>query len=223
MNDRSREESTEAGLRSQPAFFNGHSTVGSGRRFLKVFALGTAFTAALLGQARNFDARTNLNAQINFPPLPEQSQALDTLGDSLGDLSVSIERTTGATRSLWNRGGFLTDADSTSSVNDIAAGFLAEHATALGLTDEDVSDFEVTDSVFSQLTGATHLYLRQAHQGLPVYNGQVQFNVNRDGRIQSVNNAFLPDVATGGAGPQPSVTSVEAAESASEHLLNLAK
>ena len=42
--------------------------------------------------------------------------------------------------------------------------------------------------------------------------------MNREGRILSVNNAFLPDVATGGAGPQPSVTSVEAAESASEHL-----
>ena len=218
MNNRGRGELIKAGFRSGRSVFTELGMQGLGVACLKVLVPALAFIGVLGAQSRNFDARTDLNAQINFPPTPEQSQALNALGDSTGDLSASFERTTGATRSLWNRGGFLTDVDSTSSVNDIAAGFLAEHATALGLTDDDLSGYEVTDSVFSQVTGATHLYLRQTHLGLPVYNGQLQFNVNRDGRILSVNNAFLPDVATGGAGPQPSVTSVEAAESASEHL-----
>ena len=218
MNYRRREERIEGGFSSRQSLFTELGVRGLGGACVKVLVPALAFMAVLGAQSRNFDARTNLNAQVNFPPLPEQSQALNALGDSVGDLSVSIERTTGATRSLWNRGGFLTGANPGAGVNEIAAGFLAEHATALGLTDDDLSGYEVTDSVFSQVTGATHLYLRQTHLGLPVYNGQLQFNVNRDGSILSVNNAFLPDVATGGAGPQPSVTSVEAAESASEHL-----
>ena len=218
MNNRRQEEWIEAGFSSRRSLFTELGVRGLGVACVKLLVLGLAFMAGLAGQSRNFDARTDLNAQINFPPLPEQSQALNALGDSVGDLSVSIERTTGVTRSLWNRGGYLTGVNSEDAVNDIAAGFLAEHVIALGLTDDDLSGYEVTDSVFSQVTGATHLYLRQTHLGLPVYNGQLQFNVNREGRILSVNNAFLPDVATGGAGPQPSVTSVEAAESASEHL-----
>ena len=88
----------------------------------------------------------------------------------------------------------------------------------MGLTGDDVSDYEVTDSVLSNATGATHLYLRQTYLGLPVYNGQLQFNVNRDGRILSVNNAFLPDIASGAGGTQPSVSPADAAGNASEYL-----
>ena len=191
--------------------------------YVRVLLLGLAFVAGLAGQGRNFDARTDLNAAINFPPTPEQSQALDGLRDAVDELSASFDRATGATRKLWNRGGFLTGTDSANSVNEIADGFLAEHTTALGLTGEDVSGYEITDSVFSRVSGATHLYLQQNYLGLPVYNGQLQFNVNRDGRILSVNNAFLPDIASGAGGTQPSVSAGDAAGGASEHLLSLAK
>ena len=50
----------------------------------------------------------------------------------------------------------------------------------------------------SKITGATHIYLRQRYQGIPVYNGQLQINVNRDGRIISVNNSFLAGIAARG-------------------------
>ena len=50
------------------------------------------------------------------------------------------------------------------------------------------------------MTGATHIYLRQRYRGLPVYNAQLHVNVNRDGRIISVNNSFLPGLQRGGLG-----------------------
>ena len=153
MNNRRQEEWIEAGFSSRRSLFTELGVRGLGVACVKLLVLGLAFMTGLAGQSRNFDARTDLNAQINFPPLPEQSQALNALGDSVGDLSVSIERTTGVTRSLWNRGGYLTGVNSEDAVNDIAAGFLAEHAIALGLTDDDLSGYEVTDSVFSQVTG----------------------------------------------------------------------
>ena len=45
------------------------------------------------------------------------------------------------------------------------------------------------------VTGATHIYLQQRYRGIPVYNAQLHVNVNRDGRIISVNNSFLPGIA----------------------------
>ncbi len=45
--------------------------------------------------------------------------------------------------------------------------------------------------MYSKITGATHIYLQQRYQGIPVYNAQLQINVNRDGRIISVNNSFM--------------------------------
>src|SRR4029450_9295898 len=60
---------------------------------------------------------------------------------------------------------------------------------------QDLAGYEVTDVVPSAVTGATHIYLRQRYQGIPVYNAQLHINVNREGRIISVNNAFLPDLA----------------------------
>ena len=53
----------------------------------------------------------------------------------------------------------------------------------------------VTDAVYSRVTGTTHIYLQQRHAGIPVYNAQLQVNVNREGRIISVNNGFLPGIA----------------------------
>ena len=66
---------------------------------------------------------------------------------------------------------------------------------ALGLEAADLQGYEVTDVVQSKVTGATHIYLRQRYRGIPVYNAQLHINVNRDGRIISVNNSFLPGIA----------------------------
>ena len=86
---------------------------------------------------------------------------------------------------------------------NVAVEFVSNPAVLemLGLTADDLLDYEVTDVVPSKVTGATHIYLRQTLYGIPVYNGQLHVNVNRDGRIISVNNSFVPDLA-------PSVTAL---------------
>ena len=77
----------------------------------------------------------------------------------------------------------------------IALAYVRENLATLGLEESDLAGYEVTDSVYSRVTGATHIYLRQRHRGLPVYNTQLHVNVNRDGRVISVNNSFLPGLA----------------------------
>jgi extracellular elastinolytic metalloproteinase len=77
----------------------------------------------------------------------------------------------------------------------LAMNFIRNNAAALGLEAADLQGYAVTDVVRSKPTGATHIYLQQRYRGIPVYSAQLHVNVNRDGRIISVNNSFLPGVA----------------------------
>ena len=61
-------------------------------------------------------------------------------------------------------------------------------------------------------------YLRQTHRGIPVYNAQFHVNVNRNGRIMSVNNQFVPDLAFSVNSLSPSVSAPEAVADAAGHL-----
>lgn len=162
---------------------------------------------------RNFDARVQHNQGFVAPSGLAQNQGLEQLRAALPDLAVTFEPTTGATRTLYNRTGYLTEATRLSvnaSAIDLAVDFVADNLTAFGLTADDLLNLEVTDEVFTAATGATHLYLRQTHQGLAVYNGQLHVNVNRDGRILSVNNAFMPSLASAVNRVSPRLTAVDA-------------
>jgi extracellular elastinolytic metalloproteinase len=76
--------------------------------------------------------------------------------------------------------------------------FVRNNVSALGLTPQDLEGYAISDVVYSKITGSTHIYLQQQYRGIPVYNAQLHVNVNRDGRIISVNNSFLPDIAQAG-------------------------
>lgn len=133
---------------------------------------------------------------------------------------MEYDEATGATRSLSSHTGYLsapTGGFAASNARSVAIGYVQANAVALGLSDSDLAAYEVTDNVYSQQTGATHVYLRQLHQGLPVYNGQLHINVNREGRIISVNNAFMPEVAASGFGVEPSFDLATAVASAARH------
>ena len=74
----------------------------------------------------------------------------------------------------------------------IALGYVNSHLDVLGLAQADLTEMELSDSVYTEVTGATHLYWQQSLSGVPVYNSQLHANVNRDGRMISVNNSFRP-------------------------------
>ncbi|MCH8222133.1 MAG: hypothetical protein IH868_01850, partial [Chloroflexi bacterium] len=82
----------------------------------------------------------------------------------------------------------------------------------------DVDEFEVTDSVLSSATGATHIYLRQKHQGLPVYNGQLQIHITRDSRILSITNTFMPNLRASRRSTGAAINAAQAVSSVARHL-----
>ena len=73
----------------------------------------------------------------------------------------------------------------------VAMDFVRRNLAALNLEASDLEGYTVSNVVHSKVTGATRIYLQQRYQGIPVYNAQLQVNVNRDGRIISVNNSFM--------------------------------
>lgn len=169
-------------------------------------------------QGRHFDARVAETALADLRPNTAQQRSIAELRAAIPELDVTFDDTTGVTRSLWNRLGYLSEPDSRSPL-DIARGYITESQASLGLVAGDVADLELTDSVYSSVTGATHLYFRQRAGGLSVYNTQLHVNVNRAGRIISVNNSFLPGIASvSGDALQPTVSAVAAVTYAAAHL-----
>ncbi len=160
---------------------------------------GAAFASEKPGhsgnQGRAFDARIELSEGLLPNPSAAQRAAQERFGKSVTELAVSFDAATGAARTVSSHVGYLSGpSQSTQSPLEVGMAFASQNRDLLGLTEDDLAGYEITDDVYSQPTGATHLYLRQVYAGLPVYNGQLHFNVNRDGRLISVNNAFLPNL-----------------------------
>ena len=161
------------------------------------FALLWSSAAAAQGAAdaeRHYDARIDYNAAFIASQRVLPSQPNKAFVANLEEASVEADAASGAVSALTSQRGYLTDKASGAPMT-LAMNFVRNNIAALGLEAGDLQGYTVTDVVHSQVTGATHIYLQQRYRGIPVYNAQLQVNVNRDGRIISVNNSFLPGIA----------------------------
>ena len=170
---------------------------------------------------RNYDARITTN-QLLAPTkaAPVQASALEAMGNQVSDLKFYIDPDFGVTRTLYNMTGYMSDPlkGASHSMELSAMDFVRANLAALGLQQEDLAEYRMTDNVFNKVTGATHIYWQQMHAGIPVYNGQLHVNINRDGRIISVNNLFVPGIANGVNAATPKLGAHLAVESAARHL-----
>ena len=183
-----------------------------GRFLLILGILGLVAASAFASSndlRQSVDRRVTYNESFSVPVELSQVEAAATLRSTIPELALTQDVTTGVTRSVTNRVGYLTQPR-TESPMAIGLGFVWSQLNLLGLTAADLESYEVTDSVFSAVTGATHIYLRQNHEGLGVYNAQLHVNVNRDGRLISVNNSFLSEIAESVNSNTARVTAVEA-------------
>jgi len=168
---------------------------------------------------RNFDARIEANEGLDHKPVGRQGLALGRLERDIPGLLRQIDRSTGATRTLSHPTRALTDGPVGGRTPlENARAFVELETDALGLDPQDLKDMEVTDEVISPITGTSHVYFRQTLDGIPVYNGQLQVNVNGRGQIQSVNNAFLPSLRRSINSLKVGLSAEEAVAAAAEHL-----
>jgi extracellular elastinolytic metalloproteinase len=169
-------------------------------------AFAQAVDASLDGE-RHYDARTELApAQGALRTAPGMRGQLSA---NVQELSAEADSATGGVRSLSSHRGYLTEATS-GEPTSLAMDFLRKNLTALGLENTDLNDYVVTDVVPSAVSGATRIFLQQRYRGIPVYNGQLQVNVNREGRIISVNNSFVAGLARSARAAQPRMQLPEA-------------
>ncbi|MEL6131899.1 MAG: hypothetical protein AAFR59_00905, partial [Bacteroidota bacterium] len=77
----------------------------------------------------------------------------------------------------------------------------------------DVQGYNITDQFVSKHNGVTHLHIRQAHQGIEVYNAVANFAI-KNGNIVYMADRLQADLAQRANTTQPSLTPVQAIESA---------
>jgi extracellular elastinolytic metalloproteinase len=78
---------------------------------------------------------------------------------------------------------------------DIVQGYINANKADYGLTNADLAGLIVTDQYTDADIGVTHIYLRQRHQGIEVYNGNISSHVTSDGRIINLYSSFVGDLA----------------------------
>ena len=95
--------------------------------------------------------------------------------------------------------------------------YLQENHTALGLSQEDISDYVVTDQYASRHNGVIHVYLNQRYSGIGVYNAILNLNI-KDGRVFHIGNRFVPNLS---AAIQPYEDIIPAGDALSAAVLEL--
>lgn len=148
-----------------------------------------------------------------LPGVTTQTATVNVVGDT------TVEQTETFTVILSNPvGALISDATGLGVINDddtnttplapadalaAATSYLEANAADLGLTLEDVQNFEVTAQHGSDHNGVTHIYLRQTYQGLQIVDADINLNVGADGSILSVYDSFVSDVASLGLSATP--------------------
>jgi len=146
--------------------------------------------------------------------LRSASSETSALLKSLDNLAVSYDASTSNLGSLYNTEGLLSEASS-DTPEAIAQRYL-EMLNSVGIAEIDIDNTNLTDAVYSAATGGNHLYWQQMHEGLPLYNSQLQVNINQDGQIVSVNNSFISGLP--GIQISENQSAGEAVKVAMEHL-----
>ncbi len=167
---------------------------------------------------RHYDLRRLAPPSAAPAPSPAQAAAIARWRAQGERVVLERDAQSGALRSLVGLGGFLSAAGAGGDVEALALGFVRAELDLLGLTPEDLDDYEVTSLVPSRSTGLYHLHLRQRHAGIPVYDGSLQVNLSGDGRVLSLHNQFLPDLAHAVNRSAPVIPLAEAVASVAAHL-----
>ena len=112
---------------------------------------------------------------------------------------------------------FLTEAQQGDAL-DLALGYFAGRQGELSLSPGDVGDLLLKDHYVSPHNGVRHLYWRQRHQGIELWNAELAVHVTRDGRILDLHSALLSDLAAKVAGQEATIDPVDAIRQAASSV-----
>ncbi|WP_318435035.1 M36 family metallopeptidase [Photobacterium leiognathi] len=140
----------------------------------------------------NYDTRVSMTENVLVEPTTQQITLANDMMVRIPPVKIDFEKNTGVARVIYNQTGYLTDADPSKTTEQVVMDYLNENKDLLNLSSTDIANVE--QQVYeTAATGATRFYLQQKLHGRDVFNALLQVNVNRDGRILSVNNTFSPN------------------------------
>ncbi|NNF58102.1 MAG: subtilisin, partial [Rhodothermaceae bacterium] len=96
--------------------------------------------------------------------------------------------------------------------------YLDQHATTLGLAEEDVDEVMVTDAYTSRRSGLTHVYVRQAIGGIEVVGTEMTINVDANDRVIHRAGTFRTDLLSEARVRQPALNAQQAVQRAATHV-----
>ena len=94
--------------------------------------------------------------------------------------------------------------------DELALGYLQAQRDALGLKQADIANMLLKDDYVTAHNGIRHMYWRQQHNGIEVWNGDLAINVARDGSIINLHNAFVGDLAAKANAIEPTIGAADA-------------
>ncbi len=112
----------------------------------------------------------------------------------------------------------LNAQESTEVAVNSAIEYLQKNHQKLNANKTDVASVMITDSYTSKHNGVTHVYVRQQHNGIGLFNKNVNINVLKNGRIANMNGQFVNDVASKVNTLTPSISAIQAVESAAQEM-----
>jgi extracellular elastinolytic metalloproteinase len=94
---------------------------------------------------------------------------------------------------------------------------LRDNQKRFGLTPQDISEYEVSDTYLTKQLQVTHVYLIQKHMDIKVFNGILNLNF-KEADLLSFGNRWVKDLAGQAPTHIPSISATAAVQRAGEHL-----
>ena len=181
--------------------------------------LGTAFvcaaallllagTASAVGPAKKQEGRSFFDVRLEPAELGQEARTTASMRaaqagllDSLGFHGVvDVDRLTGTPRVVARLDGFLT-GPMEGGAEEVALGYVREHANAFGLDPGDIAALRLTRA-YTDIDGTAHLRWVQTYDGIPALDNGLSASVTKDGRLVNVlgsprRDLRLADVAPG--------------------------
>ena len=192
---------------------------GLPRTFWPCRGIGTAFvcvaallllagTAGAVGPAKKQEGRSFFDVRLEPAELAQEARTTASMRaaqagllDSLGFHGVvDVDRLTGTPRVVARLDGFLT-GPMEGGAEEVALGYVREHADAFGLDAGDIAALRLTRA-YTDIGGTTHLRWVQTYDGIPALDNGLSASVTKDGRLVNVlgsprRDLRLADVAPG--------------------------
>jgi extracellular elastinolytic metalloproteinase len=101
-------------------------------------------------------------------------------------------------------------AQTPSPAAERALRYVRAHASALGVTPDDLSDITVTGETASPHTGVTHVYVRQRFNGIEIAGADVTVHIAPNGTMTHQAGSLISNVASAANRPRPALSRSDA-------------